>query len=136
MYTFDRFGPCELSVCFIRPFRFKHVWPQTLEARSLAMHRAIAGKLRAHPELLAIANDNLKRRMEEPGCSQAYFEEWQRIPALSLNEVLGLVVEDSERMRALRQCTPFAGVLTPRERWDIYDAFATGAHHPGGGDSQ
>jgi hypothetical protein len=27
-------------------------------------------------------------------------------------------------MTAMRQCSPFAGVLTPRERWAIYDDFA------------
>ncbi len=31
--------------------------------------------------------------------------------------------EDSEPMRALRQATPFAGILTPNERWAIYDDF-------------
>ena len=32
-----------------------------VDARSLAMHRAIAAKLRARPELIAIAHDNLER---------------------------------------------------------------------------
>jgi hypothetical protein len=82
-----------------------------VEARSLAMHRAIEQKLRARPELLAIAHDNLKRWMAEPGHSQPYLE----------------------GMTALRQSTPFAGVLSPRERWAIYDAFATGARDTGSG---
>jgi hypothetical protein len=30
-----------------------------------------------------------------------------------LEELLALLVEDSERMTALRQATPFAGVLEP-----------------------
>jgi len=41
-----------------------------------------------------------------------------------LPEVLALIVEDSERMTAMRQCSPFAGVLDPRERWAVYDEFA------------
>jgi hypothetical protein len=40
-----------------------------------------------------------------------------------LPEVLDLLGEESERMTALRQATPFAGVLTPVERWAIYDEF-------------
>ena len=35
--------------------------------------------------------------------------------------------EDSEPMRALRQATPFAGILTPTERWAIYDEFKSSA---------
>jgi hypothetical protein len=36
---------------------------------------------------------------------------------------LGLLVEDSEHMTALRQATPFAGVLEPAKRWAIYEGF-------------
>jgi hypothetical protein len=101
------------------------------------MHRAIAQKLQAEPELLAIAFDNLKRWMAGPGHSRPYFEEWLQILAHPLEDVLALMVEDSERMTALRQCTPFAGVLTPRERWKIYDAFAAGTcDSRGSGDRQ
>jgi hypothetical protein len=39
-------------------------------------------------------------------------------------EILDLLGEESERMTALRQATPFASVLTPVERWAIYDEFA------------
>jgi len=34
------------------------------------------------------------------------------------------MVEDSEKMTAMRQSSPFAGILTPQERWAIYDQFA------------
>lgn len=97
------------------------------------MHRAIAEKLRAQPELIEVARENLRRWMAEPGRSQPYFEEWLRILSRPFSDVLAAIEDDSERMTALRQCTPFAGVLTPKERWGIYDAFATGTHHPGGG---
>jgi hypothetical protein len=104
-----------------------------IDARSLAMHRVMADKLRVQPELLAIAHDNLKRWMAEAGASQPYFEEWQRILANPLGDILAAMVEDSERMTAMRQCTPFAGVLTPRERWNFYDAFAAGTPDSSGG---
>lgn len=78
-----------------------------VDARSLTMHRAIAEKLRERPELIGIAHENLAR--------------WTAGP---LDEVLAVIVEDSERMTAMRQCSPFAGVLDARERWAIYDEFA------------
>ena len=39
---------------------------QRLDRRSLALHQAIAAKLRAHPELLAIARENLDRWSATP----------------------------------------------------------------------
>jgi hypothetical protein len=32
-----------------------------------------------------------------------------------------LLVDDDEEARSLRQATPFAGALKPRERWRIWD---------------
>jgi hypothetical protein len=37
---------------------------------------------------------------------------------------LALMVEESEKMTAMRQANPFAGILTHRERWAIYDRFS------------
>lgn len=37
------------------------------------------------------------------------------------------LVEDTERMRALRQATPFAGILDSRERWAIWRSFRHGS---------
>jgi hypothetical protein len=95
-----------------------------VDARSLAIHRAIAEKLRECPELMEVAFDNLRRWSAEAGRAQRYLEEWGRLLERPLDEVLQLMVEDSEWMRAMRQAGPFAGVLSPKERWAIYDQFA------------
>jgi hypothetical protein len=97
---------------------------QRIDARSLALHRAIGEKLRARPELMAIAHDNLERWSKPGNRSQYYWDEWRKILARPLPEILELLGEESERMTALRQATPFAGVLEPAERWAIYAQFA------------
>jgi len=97
---------------------------QRLDQRSLALHRAIADKLRADPSLLAVTFDNLDRWSQEKGRSQPYLDAWREILNLPLDLVLALMVEDSEKMTAMRQANPFAGILTPRERWAIYDQFS------------
>jgi len=107
-----------------------------VDARSLAMHRAIAEKLRVRPELMDVAFDNLRRWAEGAGRSQPYLDAWDKLLSRPLGEVLALIVEDSEAMRAMRQTSPFAGVLSPKERWEIYDAFAIGARDPGSGDDR
>src|SRR5215813_6628526 len=97
---------------------------ERIDRRSLALHRAIAGKLRADPSLLAIAHDNLDRWSRTSGRSQPYLDAWREILKRPLDEVLTLLVEDSERMTAMRQSSPFAGVLEPKERWAIYAEFS------------
>jgi hypothetical protein len=96
---------------------------QRIDRRSLELHRAIAAKLRAHPELLGIARDNLARWTAAESRSQPYWDAWRDILDRPLEEVLGLLEEESERMTALRQATPFAGVLEPKERWAVYARF-------------
>jgi hypothetical protein len=97
-----------------------------IDQRSLALHRAIADKLRDNPALLEIARSNLDRWSVTNSRSQPYWDAWREILNRPLEEILALLVEDSERMTAMRQATPFAGVLDPRERWAIYESFAAG----------
>ncbi len=97
---------------------------QRIDRRSLELHRAIAAKLREHPERIEIALGNLARWSAMAGHSQPYFNAWREILDRPLDEVLELMVEDSEKMTAMRQATPFAGVLDPAERWAIYARFA------------
>jgi hypothetical protein len=100
------------------------------------MHRAIAAKLTANPALLAIAWDNLRRWEATAGRSQPYLDAWRELLDRPVAEVAALIQEDHEGMRAMRQASPFAGVLSPRERWGIYDAFAVGAFDSRGGDDR
>lgn len=91
--------------------------------RSIELHRAIADKLRTNPALLEVARENLDRWSQAQGRSQPYWDAWRAMLARPLPELLDLLVEDSERMAAMRQATPFAGVLDPAERWAIYARF-------------
>jgi hypothetical protein len=93
------------------------------DRRSLALHRAIAEKLREDPALIAIALDVIERWSRAGGRSQPYWDAWREILKRPLPQILDLLGEESERMTALRWATPFAGVLEPAERWAIYEKF-------------
>jgi hypothetical protein len=99
---------------------------QRIDQRSLALHRAIAEKLRAQPALLEIARDNLDRWTLAGSRSQPYWDAWRGILSRPLPEILDLLGDETEAMTALRQATPFAGVLEPAERWAIYSRFEPG----------
>jgi hypothetical protein len=98
---------------------------QRIERRSLEFHRAVAAKLQEQPERIEIARRNLERWSEIGGRSQPYWDAWRKILDRPLEEVLKLLEEDSEKMIALRQATPFAGVLEPADRWAVYARFGS-----------
>jgi hypothetical protein len=107
---------------------------ERVERRSLALHRAIAAKLRADPGLLEIARQNIRNWSSNGSNSQPYLDTWRELLNLPLEELPTLIQEDSPWMTELRQSNPFAGILEPKERWHIYDTFESGTHHPGSGD--
>lgn len=95
---------------------------QELDARSLAMHRLIAEKVRRDPSLFENVRATLARwrPTTAPG-TLPYHEEWERLVSEGTEACLAVAVEDSERARALRQCSPFTGILTPEERLAFFD---------------
>jgi hypothetical protein len=103
-----------------------------IDERSVALHRAYAEKLRSRPELLEIARDNLNRWYAGAGGSRPYLDQWRQILERPLDEMLSLIGREDEEMTALRQSSPFAGILDPKERWAIYSRFErardTGRH--------
>lgn len=92
-------------------------------ARSRALHRAIAERLAADPErVLAHARRNLatQRRANPDGSADPWLDAWAGLLAAPLDVVLGVLTTAAPWADELRQNTPFAGVLDPRERWDVY----------------
>ena len=89
---------------------------------SLELGRQVAARLRAHPELLQFALDNLdrwtKQNSDAPSLLRCYVE-WRQILNRPLEEICNLLGSDSEEARRLRQNSPFAGVLSAREVWEL-----------------
>lgn len=92
------------------------------EERSLAYHRAVAERVGREPSLLDRVRARLDEWQEAGGRSAAYAIEWRQILDRPLPEVLAFLVDEGERARELRQSTPFAGLLPPRERWRLWEA--------------
>jgi hypothetical protein len=89
------------------------------EERSLAYHRAVAERLRREPGLLGVARARVAAWLAE-GRSPYYARRWSEALAGPLEAVIALMVDEGEAARAMRQATPFAGMLDPRERWRIW----------------
>jgi uncharacterized protein YigA (DUF484 family) len=99
---------------------------QEIDARSLALHQAVAEKLRRQPEFFMNAQATLNR-WQTTVCkaSQPYLQEWQQLFSCGLEASLAVATQDSERAAALRQSSPFCGILTPQERFAFFKSWGT-----------
>jgi len=95
-------------------------------SRELA--RRIAEGLRDHPEWIELARGNLERwstrNKDSPSLLRCYAE-WQAILARPVGEICAVLTADTDEGQRLRQNSPFAGVLTPAEVWEIKRRYAT-----------
>jgi hypothetical protein len=89
------------------------------EERSLAYHRAVAEQLLREPSLIEVARARAAKWLAE-GRSSHYARRWCEILARPVEEIARRMVDEGEDARALRQATPFAGMIDPRERWRIW----------------
>src|SRR6266404_5594883 len=99
-----------------------HDW---IDARSLALGRAVAERLEANPELLEVARRNLQRWLSVAGDRPlpAHVEWLRLLQTQPLPKLLELLRADDETARRLRQSSPFAGLLSPQDRWRILEDY-------------
>ena len=90
------------------------------ERASLALHSAVAARLRADPSLLERAKRRVEEWLRDGSVASAYAEAWRAILASHVDEVARFLEDPGERARQLRQASPFAGALDARTRWAIW----------------
>lgn len=99
---------------------------ESIDAVSLEMGRRIAARLLQRPDLLRVAHENLGRwnRLNADAASLVRcYAEWREILSRPLDEICSLLSSDTEESRRLRQNSPFAGVLSAREVWELKQSF-------------
>lgn len=95
-----------------------------IEARSLAMHCLAAQKIENNPELLDRVRRTLETwRLRYGEDTPRSLDEWKTILGRPWPEIAAFITDPGERATQLRQSTPFAGVLSAREREWVYAAF-------------
>lgn len=95
------------------------------DRRSLAVHAAIVERLRDDPPtVLAQARASLARmRALHPG-AQPLLDEWRLLLRRPVDALAPVLLDPSPWSRELRQVTPFTGILSARERTQVYREFA------------
>lgn len=93
-----------------------------LDEVSLALAQCVAERLRAQPELVELARNNLARWSRQNASSKSLlrcYAEWSGILSLPVEAICAQLVAETEQGQRLRQNSPFAGVLSPAEVWQI-----------------
>jgi hypothetical protein len=89
---------------------------------SLELARHIASSLPQHAEWIDFALANLERwsrlNSNVPSLLRCY-DEWRKILQGSISEICAVLTVDTEEGCRLRQNSPFAGILSPEEIWEI-----------------
>ena len=99
-----------------------HPW---LDLVDLAMHRAIARKIRGNPKLYRRARLTLAHWEKVKRACPPALREWKQILRNNdMNTVLRIITRPDEEGHRLRSVAPFCGILTKREVraiWAQYD---------------
>lgn len=90
------------------------------ELRSLAYHQEIAGRVARGEVDLGRARARIREWRERRLAGARYLDAWEALLAGPVAVLCEAIVRDDEEMRALRQSTPFSGVLRPAERLAIW----------------
>jgi hypothetical protein len=90
------------------------------EERSIELHRVVADRLRHDERLLERALERVRGWLQDRAVAEPYARAWLEVLGRPADEVAALLVDTSERARALRQTSPFAGVLDARTRWEVW----------------
>ena len=93
---------------------------EQIDERSLAMARAIVAKIDQDPMRAGLAKARATCRRWHQERPQPAIKEWLEILDRPWEQVRAVLLDESEEGQRLRQSDPFCGILTPRERWQIY----------------
>ncbi len=104
------------------PPKLSHEW---IDLVALAMHRAIARKIRRQPRLFKRAWRTLARWEKAKRASPPPLREWKQILRRNdMNAVLRILTRSDDEGQRLRSTAPFCDILTDREVravWARYD---------------
>jgi len=96
------------------------------EERSLALHRLVAERIRAEPELVRGALARIERWLNHGTISEHYARRWQSLLLGDRDELIRVMTDPGDLGRELRQATPFAGVVDARTRWRLWRSVREG----------
>ena len=91
-----------------------------IESRSLTLHRAVAARLLADPQLWVQARQRLAEWRSEGLRHSFFLSAWDGLVDAPVEQVAVAIVDPGEHGQRLRRASPFAFVLGSAERWRVW----------------
>ena len=99
---------------------------EVADRRSLVLHREVARRLLIDPTLFTRARARVETWANAGSVHPYYLDAWRRAFDAGLPAVRGILEDPGEMGQALRQASPFAFVLSARERWRLLREASSG----------
>ncbi len=96
---------------------------EQIDRRGLELARLIVERIDADPERSGLEKARACCESWLAKGPDPVFLEWRRILDLPWEQVRDILLADTEEGRRLRQSSPFCGILSPQERWQVFKEF-------------
>lgn len=83
---------------------------------SLSLHQLVVVRLGSNPLLMEKAKSNLQNWLEKTPNVSAWLEWKEILETKSLEEILEIIIDETDEGQRLRSSSPFAGLVTSEER--------------------
>jgi hypothetical protein len=89
------------------------------DRRSLLLHRRVAEHLARDPKIRDRARERVHEWRQTGEVAAEYANKWANLLDRSIPEIVSMLQAQDDEAKSLRQVSPFAGVLSARERWEL-----------------
>ncbi len=90
------------------------------QERSRQVHRILASRIGQDLSIVAQARTTLARWVVDNRIHREYASKWALLLEAPTNQLVEVMTSDSQEAKDLRQVSPFAGCMDPRERWKVW----------------
>jgi len=97
---------------------------EEVDLRSLALAQVVVAAIDRDSSLAGLSRARRTCARWLHDAPSPAIAEWCAILKQEWPEIRPILLDSGERGRRLRQSNPFCGVLSPRERWEIYRRFS------------
>lgn len=97
---------------------------ERIDRRSLALAQAVVRAIDRDPARMGLGRARMTCERWRRQAPSPAVEEWSRILGTGWEAIRTVLLDPGEEGCRLRQSSPFCGILSPQERWEICRRFA------------
>lgn len=96
---------------------------EDIDRRSFEMASRIVERIDEDPDRNGLQNARLVCKRWYDSNPQPAIAKWMQLLERDWQDIRAVLLDESERGREMRQNSPFCGILSSEERWEVYREF-------------